>query len=68
MPPWRVTSVYFKAHSVLELPAGTLAGSQTQEGDRLVFEPSDPGRRANGLPSEAWPARDDRFCPPGPLC
>lgn len=38
MPPWRVSSVYFKAHSVLELPAGTLAASGTQEGDRLVFE------------------------------
>ena len=42
MPPWRMSSVYFKAHSVLELPAGTLAGSQTQEGDKLVFEPATP--------------------------
>lgn len=42
MPPWRVSSVYFKAHSVLELPVGTLAGSETQEGDRLVFEAADP--------------------------
>ena len=40
MPPWRLSSVYFKAHSVLELPAGTLSGSQTQEGDRLGFEPA----------------------------
>jgi hypothetical protein len=40
MPPWRVSSVYFKAHSVLELPAGTLAASETQEGDRLSFEPA----------------------------
>ncbi|HYH99075.1 DUF192 domain-containing protein [Hyalangium sp.] len=39
MPPWRMSSVYFKAHSVLELPAGTLAGSETREGDRLTFEP-----------------------------
>lgn len=39
MPPWRVSSVYFKAHSVLELPAGTLAASETLEGDRLSFEP-----------------------------
>jgi uncharacterized membrane protein (UPF0127 family) len=38
MPPWRVSSVYFKAHSVLELPAGTLSASETQEGDRLTFE------------------------------
>jgi len=40
MPPWRVSSVYFKAHSVLELPAGTLAASETREGDRLTFEPA----------------------------
>ncbi|SET23262.1 DUF192 domain-containing protein [Stigmatella erecta] len=39
MPPWRVSSLVFKAHSVLELPAGTLAASGTQEGDRLAFEP-----------------------------
>jgi uncharacterized protein len=43
MPPWRISSVYFKAHSVLELPAGTLSASQTQEGDRLSFEPTGPG-------------------------
>lgn len=39
LPPWRATSVYFQAKSVLELPAGTLDASGTQEGDRLVFEP-----------------------------
>jgi len=39
LPPWRATSVYFKAKSVLELPAGTLAASETQEGDVLAFEP-----------------------------
>jgi len=43
MPPWRISSVYRKAHSVLELPAGTLSASQTQEGDRLSFEPVGPG-------------------------
>ncbi len=40
LPPWRATSVYFKARSVLELPAGTLEASGTQEGDRLHFEPT----------------------------
>lgn len=39
LPPWRATSVYFQAKSVLELPAGALQASGTQEGDRLVFEP-----------------------------
>ena len=40
LPPWRVTGVYFKVRSVLELPAGTVAGSGTVEGDELVFERS----------------------------
>ncbi len=39
LPPWRATSVYFQAKSVLELPAGALQASGTREGDRLVFEP-----------------------------
>ena len=38
LPPWRVTGVYWKVRSVLELPAGTLAGSGTVEGDELAFE------------------------------
>ncbi|MBZ4412967.1 DUF192 domain-containing protein [Myxococcus sp. MISCRS1] len=40
LPPWRATSVYLQARSVLELPAGVLAASGTQEGDRLSFEPA----------------------------
>jgi uncharacterized membrane protein (UPF0127 family) len=35
LPPWRATSVYFNAHSVLELPSGTVAASGTSEGDQL---------------------------------
>jgi uncharacterized membrane protein (UPF0127 family) len=35
LPPWRATSVYFNAHSVLELPSGTVAASGTSEGDLL---------------------------------
>jgi uncharacterized protein len=38
LPPWRATSVYRHAHSVLELPAGTLQASGTREGDRLSLE------------------------------
>lgn len=38
MAPWRMSRVYFGAKSVLELPAGTAAASQTQAGDRLSFE------------------------------
>jgi uncharacterized membrane protein (UPF0127 family) len=39
LPPWRATSVYLQARSVLELPAGTLQASGTQQGDRLTLEP-----------------------------
>ncbi|MEW5738626.1 MAG: DUF192 domain-containing protein [Myxococcota bacterium] len=39
LPPWRVSRVYFGARSVLELPAGTAAASQTQPGDRLAMTP-----------------------------
>jgi hypothetical protein len=35
LPPWRISGVYRNAHSVLELPVGTVNGSNTQEGDRL---------------------------------
>lgn len=38
LPPWRATTIHFKAQSVLELPAGTLAASGTSEGDVLHFE------------------------------
>ncbi len=34
--PWRV-SACLKAHSVLELPAGTLAGTETAVGDEVVI-------------------------------
>src|SRR5688500_10182291 len=37
LAPWRMSGVVWKARSVLELPAGTLAGSGTLVGDRIVF-------------------------------
>jgi uncharacterized membrane protein (UPF0127 family) len=37
VPPWRI-SACLTAHSVLELPAGVLANTQTQIGDQLVFD------------------------------
>lgn len=36
--PFRITPMIRKAHSVLELPAGTLDQSPTQLGDLLVLE------------------------------
>ncbi|MBS1152366.1 MAG: hypothetical protein H6Q89_4064 [Myxococcaceae bacterium] len=38
MAPWRISSIYWGAHSVLELPSGTSLASGTVEGDQLVFE------------------------------
>jgi uncharacterized membrane protein (UPF0127 family) len=37
MPPWRLSPHLFKAHSVLELPAGALAATASSVGDDLVF-------------------------------
>lgn len=37
MPAWRVSPHLFKAHSVLELPAGALAATGSGVGDELVF-------------------------------
>lgn len=36
--PWRVSACLF-AHSVIELPAGTIHATETQAGDRLEFSP-----------------------------
>ena len=37
--PWRL-SACFSAHSILELPAGTIRATQTQRGDSLEFSPA----------------------------
>jgi len=36
--PWRL-SACLSAHSILELPAGTIRATQTQRGDSLEFSP-----------------------------
>jgi uncharacterized membrane protein (UPF0127 family) len=38
MRPLRLSRYVFSAHSVLELPAGTLRETDTRVGDRLLFE------------------------------
>jgi uncharacterized protein len=38
MRPYRLSRYVFRARSVLELPAGALAATGTQLGDRLTFE------------------------------
>lgn len=37
VPPWRL-SMCLPAHSIVELPAGTIARTATVRGDRLSFE------------------------------
>ena len=37
--PWRI-SACLSAHSVIELPAGTIQATQTQRGDTLEFAPA----------------------------
>jgi len=41
VPPWRL-SACLSAHSILELPAGTIQSTLTQVGDMLEFSPSVP--------------------------
>lgn len=38
---WRL-SACFSAHSILELPAGTIRGTETRRGDMVEFAPADP--------------------------
>lgn len=38
--PFRVSKLVFKAHSVLELPVGTVARSRTRVGDTLEITPA----------------------------
>jgi uncharacterized membrane protein (UPF0127 family) len=37
--PWRVVPLVWRAHSVLELPAGTAAGVGLERGEELSIEP-----------------------------
>jgi uncharacterized membrane protein (UPF0127 family) len=41
--PWRL-SMCLSAHSILELPAGTIAATKTQAGDFLEFSPAGSGK------------------------
>ncbi|HHX38744.1 MAG TPA: DUF192 domain-containing protein [Armatimonadetes bacterium] len=38
MRPWRIGRYYPRACAVLELPAGTIASTETRPGDRVCFE------------------------------
>lgn len=39
VPPWRL-SACLVAHSIIELPAGTILQTQTEPGDQLEFSPA----------------------------
>jgi uncharacterized membrane protein (UPF0127 family) len=48
VPAWRM-SICLTAHSILELPAGTIRDSQTRRGDTLEFTPAtEPGDSVAG--------------------
>lgn len=38
MRPWKVGKIYWKAHAVIELPAGTLERTGTAVGDQLSIQ------------------------------
>ena len=40
--PFRITAIHWKASSALELPAGTIAATNTQLGDQLQLAPAAP--------------------------
>jgi uncharacterized membrane protein (UPF0127 family) len=40
--PFRLTAINWKASSALELPSGTIAATNTQEGDQLQLTPLTP--------------------------
>lgn len=42
--PWRL-SACLSAHSIIELPVGTIANTQTRPGDQLEFAASDAANR-----------------------
>ena len=41
--PWRVSGIYWNAVKAVELPAGVIDASGTEEGDTIAIEPSGPG-------------------------
>jgi len=49
VPPWRL-SACLSAHSILELPAGTIKSTLTQVGDMLEFSPSFPYEQSASEP------------------
>ena len=49
MRPNRLARLSFRTDSVLELPAGVLAATDTRKGDRIALRRADPaGRRDEG--------------------
>lgn len=50
VPPWRI-SACLRAHSVLELPAGTIRNTRTEPGDTLEFSPASTSGNPSSDPS-----------------
>jgi len=47
VPPWRL-SACLSAHSILELPSGTILSTLTQVGDTLEISPVSPNEQTEG--------------------
>lgn len=60
--PWRATWFYPRATAALELPAGTLKRTQTEEGDTLTLEVPDKESGASAVHEESTtaPKKDDQ--------
>jgi hypothetical protein len=50
LAPWRIAAA-FRAHAVVELPAGTLSRCDTIPGDTLIIE-----ERRQGVPVDSQPS------------
>lgn len=53
LPPWRATPVCFRARTVLELPAGVLSASGTEEGDVVEVQEAS-GSRIGSQEAPLW--------------
>jgi uncharacterized membrane protein (UPF0127 family) len=53
VPAWRISGAFW-AHSVVELPAGTIQQSQTVKGDRIEIASIDQAEPPRGTPAEMF--------------
>jgi len=52
VPPWRLSGC-LTAHSIIELPPGTITYTKTQRGDTLEFSPASDATASSEIPDSA---------------